>query len=105
VKTLSQPVGKSEEDYAKWQEKTRKDVERGFGVLQAKFRFLVHKIELKLIQDIVNVVNRCLLLHNLMVTVRISQNEPETESWYDCVMDKMGTVAKITGTVAKIRGT
>jgi hypothetical protein len=34
---LSQPVGKKEEDYVKWQDHARKDVEQGFGVLQAKF--------------------------------------------------------------------
>jgi hypothetical protein len=88
VKTLSQPVGQAEQDYASWQEKTRKDVERGFGVLQAKFRFLVHKIELWSIQDIVNVVNCCLLLHNWMVTIRVSRNEPESDSWYDTLMDE-----------------
>jgi hypothetical protein len=35
VKMLSQPIEPKQESYAKWQEQTRrKDIERGFGVLQ-----------------------------------------------------------------------
>jgi hypothetical protein len=77
VKTLSQPVGIKQEQYSKWQEKTRKDVERGFGVLQSKFRILVQKIELWSIEEIVSVVDCCLLLHNWMVTERIKRNESD----------------------------
>jgi hypothetical protein len=87
VKTLSQPVDKEQANYAKWQEKTRKDVERGFGVLQSKFRLLTQKIEYWSIEDIVSVVNGCLLLHNWMVTVRLSRDEAETNDWYDVTGD------------------
>jgi hypothetical protein len=83
VKTLSQPIGPEQARYAKWQERTRKDIERGFGVLQSKFRFLVQKVELWSIQDIVSLVNCCILLHNWMVTVRVSQNESESSDLYD----------------------
>jgi hypothetical protein len=53
VKTLSQPVDKKQANYAKWQEKTRKDVERSFGILQSKFRILTQNVELWSIKDIV----------------------------------------------------
>jgi hypothetical protein len=52
VKTLSQPVDKKQANYAKWQEKTRKDVECSFGILQSKFRILTQKVELWSIKDI-----------------------------------------------------
>jgi hypothetical protein len=87
VKTLSQPVNKMQGNYAKWQEKTRKDVERGFGVLQSKFRLLTQKIELWSIEDIVSVVDCCLVLHNWMVTVRLSRDESESSDWYDSTGD------------------
>jgi hypothetical protein len=83
VKTLSQPIGPEQARYAKWQERTRKDIERGFGVLQSKFRFLVQKVELWSIQDIVSLVNCSILLHNWMVTVRVSRNESESSDLYD----------------------
>jgi hypothetical protein len=83
VKTLSQPIGPKQASYAKWQERTRKDIERGFGVLQSKFRFLVQKVELWSVSDIVSLVNCCILLHNWMVTERIWRNESESNDWYD----------------------
>jgi hypothetical protein len=87
VKTLSQPVDKDQAKYAKWQEKTRKDIERGFGVLQSKFRILTQKVELWSIEDIISVTDCCLLLHNWMVTVRLSRDESESNEWYDVTGD------------------
>jgi hypothetical protein len=84
VKTLSQPVGKKQENYSKWQEATRKDVKRGFGVLQSKFRFLTQKVELWSAEDIVSVVDCSIILHNWMVTERLKRNEEESVDWYDC---------------------
>jgi hypothetical protein len=83
VKMLSQPIEPKQASYAKWQEQTRKDIEHGFGVLQSKFRFLVQKVELWSIQDIVSLVNCCILLHNWMVTVRVSRNESKSRDLYD----------------------
>jgi hypothetical protein len=74
-------------NYAKWQEKTRKDVERSFGVLQSEFRILMQKVELWSIEDIVSVVDCCLLLHSWMVTVRLSRDESESNEWYDVTGD------------------
>jgi hypothetical protein len=88
VRTLSQPVDKDQAKYAKWQEKTRKDVERGFGVLQSKFCILTQKVELWSIKDIISVTDCCLLLqHNWMVTVRLSRDESESNEWYDVTGD------------------
>lgn len=85
VKTLSVPVTTKEEIYAAWQEATRKDVERGFGVLQSKFHVLVHKVQLHAIHDFVSVVNCCMLLHNWMVTERIKADETESSDLNDQV--------------------
>jgi hypothetical protein len=87
VKTLSQPVDKEQANYAKWQEKMCKDVEQGFGILQSKFQLLTLKVEYWSIEDIVSVVDCCLLLHNWMVTVCLSCNELELSEWYDATGD------------------
>jgi hypothetical protein len=83
VKTLSQPIDALQENYSLWQEKTRKDVERGFGVLQSKFHILCQKIEYWSVEDIVSMVNCCLMLHNWMVTIRVKKQETESSDWYD----------------------
>ena len=41
VKTYEEPLTADRKRYAKWQEASRKDVERAFGVLQQKFHVLV----------------------------------------------------------------
>jgi hypothetical protein len=80
-------VDKEQANYAKWQEKTRKDVEHGFGILQSKFRILAQKVKLWSIKDIVSVTDCCLLLHNWMVTVHLSHDESESNEWYDVTGD------------------
>jgi hypothetical protein len=87
VKTLSQPLDKEQANYAKWQEKTRKDVKQGFGILQSKFQILTQKVELWSIEDIVSVVDCCLLLHNWMVSACLSCNEMESNEWCDVTVD------------------
>jgi hypothetical protein len=93
-------VDKEQANYAKWQEKTRKDVEHGFGILQSKFRILAQKVKLWSIKDIVSVTDCCLLLHNWMVTVRLSRDE--SEMLLGMAANKTGTVAIKMGTVAQM---
>jgi hypothetical protein len=78
-------MGRKQENYSKWQEKTRKDVEQGFGVLQSKFNILCQKIEYWLVKDIVHMVDCCLILHNWMVTICINCQESESTDWYNVV--------------------
>lgn len=44
VKPISEPIGRLQLRYASWQEASRKDIERAFGVLQRKFHILVKKL-------------------------------------------------------------
>ena len=68
VKTIEEPFDRKTSAFAKWQEATRKGVERAFGVLQRKFHVLVRKIEMWYIGDIACVVNMCISMHNMMVS-------------------------------------
>jgi Plant transposon protein len=83
VKTISVPATNQEKSFAAWQEASRKDVERTFGVLQRKFHILCRKIELWSIKDISSVVFTCIILHNWMVTWRLSRDEEDGTTWYD----------------------
>ena len=83
VKPLSEPLGRRETKYAAWQESSRKDVERGFGVLQRKFHILVHPFELWFRDDIANIVHCCVVLHNMMVEERVSRSEIERAGFYE----------------------
>jgi hypothetical protein len=84
VKTVQEPIDEKSKAYASWQEATRKDIERAFGVLQQKFHVLVRKFEQWFIDDISNVVLACIMLHNMMVAHRMSKGEEEGVSFYDC---------------------
>ncbi len=82
VKTIQEPVGGKASRYARWQESSRKDVERAFGVLQRKLQVLVRKIEQWYVGDIANIVNCCICLHNMMVANRMAMGDKESEEFY-----------------------
>ena len=80
VKTIEEPSDSKALAFAKWQEASRKDIERAFGVSQPKFHVLVRKIEMWYLGDIACVVNTCIVLHNMMVSHRIDNDEVELEA-------------------------
>lgn len=82
VKTIEEPPDRRSAAFAKWQEAVRKDVERAFGVLKRKFQILERKMELWYIGDISSVVNTCIILHNMMVSHRIDNDDNEWEALY-----------------------
>jgi hypothetical protein len=82
VKTIQEPVGRKSTSYALWQESARKDIERAFGVLQRTFHILVRKMEFWYLSDICNVVNTCIVLHNMMVAHRIDSSDDESDAIY-----------------------
>ncbi|KAF7152257.1 hypothetical protein RHSIM_Rhsim01G0115100 [Rhododendron simsii] len=67
VKTIPCPQGNKKKYFAKAQEANRKDVERAFGVLQARFAIVrgpARSWSLKTIKDI---MKACIILHNMIV--------------------------------------
>ena len=83
VKTMSVPITKVQKLYSKWQEACRKSVERAFGILRRKFQILSRPIELLHIEDIRNIVDTCIILHNMMVELRMRRHEEEDKDWYE----------------------
>jgi hypothetical protein len=84
VKSFDEPMGVSKKRYATWQEASRKDIERAFGVMQRKFHILVRDFEYWFVQEIEQIVLACIILHNMMVEARLVERlEEESIDWYD----------------------
>ena len=67
VKTIPRPQDRKRQHFASAQEAARKDVERAFGVFQARFaivRGLTHFFHLETLKDI---RMACIILHNMIV--------------------------------------
>jgi hypothetical protein len=88
VKTIATPLTKKESKFASWQEAKRKDIERAFGVLQKKFNFLNRPVRMFAVDDIFYVVKACIALHNMMVEVRMDNDEEEHVDFYEEVVLK-----------------
>ena len=78
VKTMSEPMTVNHKRFAGWQESSRKDVERGFGVLQRKFHILVKDFEQWYIDDIKAIVECCIIMDNMMVEERLEEGNCES---------------------------
>ena len=70
MKTIKYNTARKEEAFAKAQEALRKDIEREFGVLVARFHILQHPSMLWKRSDVSNVMVACIILHNMIVESR-----------------------------------
>ena len=66
VKTIPLPQGPKKKLFAERQESVRKDVERAFGVLQARFAIVRNPARLMDQREIGIVMKSCVTLHNLI---------------------------------------
>lgn len=67
VKSVSAPVSNKQKIYAQRQESCRKDVERTFGVLRAKWKILRTPARLWNARDLNAIVRACVILHNMII--------------------------------------
>ena len=67
LQTVSHPVTQKEKLLASCQEERRKDIERAFGVLQAKWHIIVRPSRLWNTGGMKEVMRCCIVLHNMMV--------------------------------------
>ncbi|KAL6613823.1 hypothetical protein ACP70R_036093 [Stipagrostis hirtigluma subsp. patula] len=68
IKTISAPISNKHKVFAARQEKCRKDVERGFGVLQARWKILPSPARLWHQEDLNYIMRACIILHNMIIT-------------------------------------
>uniref|UniRef100_A0A0D3CEV7 DDE Tnp4 domain-containing protein n=1 Tax=Brassica oleracea var. oleracea TaxID=109376 RepID=A0A0D3CEV7_BRAOL len=67
IQSISNPQSPEEQLFAKVQESTRKDVERAFGVLQARFAIVKNPTILWDKRQIGMIMRTCIILHNMIV--------------------------------------
>lgn len=73
VRGIKEPYTENQKRYTKWQEATRKDIERAFGVLKGTWQFLDRPILLMDLNHISLRVTTCMILHNMLVSDRVMQ--------------------------------
>ncbi|XP_057745254.1 uncharacterized protein LOC130963124 [Arachis stenosperma] len=67
VKSISKPQGEKRKLFAQYQEGQRKDVERAFGVLQARFAIIRGPARFWEKKKLANIMRACIILHNMIV--------------------------------------
>jgi hypothetical protein len=67
VKTIFNPQNKKEAEFAKMQEACRKDIERAFGVLQARFAIVRGLARFWDKRTLRNIMTCCVILHNMII--------------------------------------
>ena len=89
VKTIPEPQGNKKKYFAKAQEACRKDVERAFGVLQARFAIIRQPARVWDEETLAVIMNACVIMHNMIV-------EDEGIDEDDFNYDDMGEKVKIS---------
>ncbi|XP_071685313.1 uncharacterized protein [Lolium perenne] len=84
VKSVKDPKYRIEAEFAKAQEAARKDIERAFGVLQARFAIVRGSARFWDKKTLVNIMTCCMILHNMII-------EDERELSLTCFYDNVGT--------------
>ncbi|XP_028065079.1 uncharacterized protein LOC114268157 [Camellia sinensis] len=77
VKTIPSPQGNKRKHFAAAQESARKDVERAFGVLQARFAIVRGPARSWERETLKNIMKACIILHNMIVEDERDVNEAE----------------------------
>jgi hypothetical protein len=83
VKTIPNPTTEKNKNFARLQEACRKDVERAFGVLQARFAIVRGPARYWDLETLGEVMTACIILHNMII-------EDERGSHVDYRFENMG---------------
>ncbi|XP_058783265.1 uncharacterized protein LOC131657937 [Vicia villosa] len=80
VKSIRLPQSEPDKLFAKFQEGCRKDIERAFGVLQARFKIIREPARLWDIADLGIIMRLCIILHNMIVE---DERDSYSQRWTD----------------------
>lgn len=76
IQTISQPINAKQKYFAEAQEAARKDMERAFGVLQARFAIVKGVVRFWDREECGRIMKTCIILHNMIV-----ESEEDPEDW------------------------
>lgn len=71
VKGITQPITDEERKFTEWQEKSRKDIERGFGIFKGCWQYAANPIHALSLRVISKTILTCLILHNILTADRV----------------------------------
>lgn len=80
VNTYTDPIDPKKNTFAKRQESTRKDIECAFGVLVQRFHVLQHPLRGWFQKDLRDIVQTCVILHNMVVEARYGSIDFDSNS-------------------------
>jgi hypothetical protein len=83
VQPISAPQGEKREHFTKVQSALRKDVERAFGVLQARWEIVRNPVRAWGLETISDIMMACIILHNMVVQ---DERNGDFESIFDFPM-------------------
>ncbi|XP_048633966.1 putative nuclease HARBI1 [Brassica napus] len=89
IQSIKLPQSPKQELFAKAQEAARKDVERAFGVLQARFAIVKNPVRTLNKEKIWKIMRACIILHNMIV-----ENERDGYIRYDISEFEEGDVTR-----------
>lgn len=96
AKTIEKPLGNKRKNYSKQQESSRKDVERCFGVLQARWRILDTPSRLWSAYKMDKVMHACIIMHNMIVEDEREPREMDRFSFLFDTRNQPGGVPRFT---------
>jgi transposase len=97
VKTVRNPIDRKKSLFARAQESTRKDIERAFGVLQARWAVIRGPAYGWDRDQLSNIMTTCIILHNTII-------EDGKELAHDQSFDRLGDLADPSTRSNKVRG-
>jgi hypothetical protein len=81
VKTIRNPEGRAEAEFAKAQETVQKDIERAFGVLQARFAIVRGPSRFWDKGTLQDIMTTCVILHNMIIE---DEKHLNLEFFFEC---------------------
>ena len=90
VKTIPCPQGNKKKHFAAAQESARKDVERAFGVLQARFAIVRRPARFWDQKVLKNIMTACIIMHNMIV--EDERDASQIDFTYDAI-DESSTIS------------
>jgi Plant transposon protein len=81
VHCIKEAMTEKDKNYTAWQEGSRKDIERAFGVFKGKWQCLARPMHQINLQHIGQRVTACIILHNMCVSDRVMDGD--VRAWYN----------------------